>query len=120
MSSEAERRGSKRIEGIILVELDREGRHGVTRDMSERGLKIATRSVFNVGDRLEITIRAKTGSIDAKARVVRVDKSPEAETWPYHVALELDEGLPSDVLQEGEVAATLLGAASGPPARYDP
>ncbi len=114
--SGGERRTAERVEAIVLVQFDEQGRHGVTRDVSEKGLLIATRHHFSPGDRVEVTVHAQTGPMKVTARVVRVDETPPEEPWRYRVAMELSEPLPKDVLEEGmQAAATLLGRTSVPP-----
>jgi hypothetical protein len=116
--AEEERRRAERSPAVVLVQLDQEGRHGVTRDASKQGLLIATRYQFKVGDRLEVTVHAKTGAVKSNAKVVRVEETPPSEPWRYRLALELEEELPANVIQEGtKAAAILLGRASEPPAR---
>ena len=116
-SSEANRRASERVDAIVVVKLDEDGRHGVTRDVSEKGLLIATRSRFSPGDRLDLTVYAATGTMRANARVVRVDDTPPEEAWRYRLAVELEEPLPQDVIENGaRAAATLLRRPSEPPA----
>lgn len=106
--SEKERRAGERVEAIVVLQLDDEGRYGVTRDMSDRGLLIATRNEFQPGDRLEVTIQAKGDPLKRTARVVRVEKSPPNEEWPFHIAMELDEPLPPEVIEQGTKAAAIF------------
>ncbi len=102
---------------MVLVQFDDEGRHGVTRDVSTKGLLIATRYGFKVGDRLEVTIHAKSGSTKTRAKVVRVEETPPSEPWRYRIAMELDEELKTELIQEGAQAAALLlkRASTQPP-----
>jgi hypothetical protein len=112
-----ERRTSERVEAITLVELD-EGVHGVTRNVSGTGLLIATRAKFLAGDRLELTIHAKSGSFKTAGRVIRVDETGPDEPWRYRVAVHLDEPVPENVVEDGIAsAARLLGRASSMPPR---
>lgn len=101
-----ERRTKDRVEAIVILQLDENGRYGVTRDMSDRGLLMATRDELRPGDRLDVTILAKGQSLKRNARVVRVERTPPSEEWPFRVALELDEPLPKDVIEEGSRVAT--------------
>lgn len=115
-ASQDDRRAAERHEAVVVVQLDEAGRHGVTRDVSEKGLLIATRSEFAVGDRLEITVHANNGPFKAKARVVRVEETPPEEPWRFRIALELDEPLPHEVAEDGaRAAATLLRHSNSRP-----
>jgi hypothetical protein len=105
--ADSDRRTSQRVESIVVVALDSE-RHAVTRNASERGLLIATRSRFSPGDRIEVTVYGKSASLRTGARVVRVDETPPTESWRYRVALELDEVLPAELIEEGCAAAAQL------------
>ena len=117
--SENERRAGDRVEAIVVLQLDADGRYGVTRDMSDRGLLIATRTELQVGDRLEVTIQAKGQALKRSARVVRVQKAPPEEQWPFRIAMELDESLPPEVIEQGTKAAGIFqrpGSVRPPPA----
>lgn len=115
-SSEANRRTSERVEALVLVQFDEEGRHGVTRDVSDKGLLIATRCKFSPGDRLDLVVYADTGTLRANARVVRVDATPPGEAWSYRMAVELEAPLPQEVIDKGaRAAATLLRRPSDAP-----
>lgn len=113
-SGAGDRRAGTRVEALVVVKLGRD-KLGVTRNASERGLLIATRSRMSVGDRLELVIGATTGQIPVQGRVVRVDEPKDAE-WRYLVAVDLDETLPRDVLEHGqEAAGKLLRQPARPP-----
>lgn len=73
------------------------GRHGVTRDLSAKGLLIVTPSHFTKGDRLKITVHGTDGGVDVEGRVARVDENPisSPELWRYRVGVELDQPLPN-------------------------
>ena len=117
--SENERRAGARVEAIVVLQLDEQGRYGVTRDMSDRGLLIATRNELQVGDRLEVTIPAKGEALKRAARVVRVEMAPPKEEGPFRVAMELDESLPEEVVEQGTRAAAIFqrpGSQRPPPA----
>jgi len=103
-----ERRQSQRVEAIVVVELDKEGRHGVTRDVSEHGLLIATRFRFAPKDRLELTVHSADASFKTTATVVRVDENPPNEEWRYRIGVHLDDALPADVIEDGARAAAAL------------
>src|SRR5688572_25590419 len=105
---EDNRRAAERVEAMVLVQFDSEGRHGVTRDVSTKGLLIATRYAFRVGDRLEVTIHAKSGSTKTRAKVVRVEETPPSEPWRFRIAMELDEELKKETIEEGAEAAAVL------------
>jgi hypothetical protein len=105
---EADRRSVSRVDALVVVSLGEGRRHSVTRNVSERGLLIATRSKLEVGDRLELEMMTNSGTFSASGRVVRVDEPPGAE-WRYLVGLELDAALPHDVIEDGaDTAARLL------------
>lgn len=107
-SSGEDRRTSERVEALVLVQLGSDERYGVTRDVSERGLLIATRSSFAPDDRIDIVVHDASGPVRATARVVRVVETPPEETWRYRVALELDSPLPPHIVQKGADAAASL------------
>ncbi len=119
-SSGEDRRTSERVEALVLVQLGDDERYGVTRDVSERGLMIATRSSFVVGDRIEIVIHDATGPVRATARVVRVVETPPEEAWRYRVALELDAAISPEIVEHGAKAAATLLRHSKPPSRPPP
>ncbi len=113
--AEDNRRESERIESIVLVQLDAD-RHGIARNASSRGLLIATRSKLTAGDRIQITVRGRRESVETRARVVRVEETPPTEAWRYRVALELEDALPAELIEEGTAAAALfLRPGSIPP-----
>ena len=114
-TEEEERRTSGRVEALVLVQLGDKDDYGVTRDVSERGLLIATRSRFIVGDRIEVAVHGATGVVKANARVIRVQETPPEEPWRYRVALELDEPIPSQVVEHGARAAATLLRSKPPP-----
>ena len=100
-----ERRAAERVEAIVVLQLDEQGRYGVTRDMSDRGVLLATRQELQLDDRVHVVVHAKGQSLKRTARVVRVQKTAPNEEWPFRVAMELDEPLPTDVIEEGTRAA---------------
>ena len=105
--SENERRTAERLEAMVIVQLDEQGRYGVSRDVSERGLLIATREELRPEDRLQVVVHVKDQSLQRTARVVRVERTPPTEEWPFRAALELDEPLPKEVIDAGtQTAAT--------------
>jgi hypothetical protein len=109
-----EQRSAQRFDAIVVVSLDDKGSYGVARDASERGLLIATRHVLETGDRLNVTLQTSSGAIERSCRVVRVTVTPPEEAWRFRVALELDEPLPKETVDEGSrVAATFDEPAAG-------
>lgn len=95
------------MDAVVVVDLDA-GRLGVTRDVSEKGLLIATRYHFSAGDELVVTVVGPSGSVQRKAAVVRVDENAPNEEWRYRVAVALDEALPEAFIKDGMKAATQL------------
>lgn len=98
-----DRRGGPRTPAVVAVALESEtkpGRQGVTRDVSDNGLLIVTRSHFSKGDRVRIKLHARSTRLDVVGRVVRVDQNPisSPELWPYRVGVALDEPLPCAAL----------------------
>lgn len=107
-----DRRNTERVEALVVVQLGEDGRYGVTRDASDRGLLVATPVRYEPGDRLQIAVQDDAGVFRADARVVRVEETPPTETWRYRVALELDERLPRHIVDRGTEAKATLGFAS--------
>ena len=115
-TSDEERRSSNRVDAIVLVQVAESDRYGVSRDVSEKGVLIATRFRFTAGDRLELAIHGVNGVVTTMARVVRVETSPPEEAWAYQVALELDTPIPREIIEHGAKAATrLLPTSKLPP-----
>jgi hypothetical protein len=101
-----DRRGKPRTAAVLAVALESEtkvARHGVTRDLSTKGLLIVTPSHFAKGDRLRIKVHAGHVGVDVSGRVTRVDENPisSPELWRYRVGVELDEPLPVTLIDEG-------------------
>jgi hypothetical protein len=95
-----DRRQRPRTAAVLAVGLESDtkgGRHGVTRDLSPKGLLIVTPSHFAKGDRLKIKVHAGDGGVDVVGRVTRVDENPisSPELWRYRVGVELEEPLPA-------------------------
>jgi hypothetical protein len=107
-SPDSNRRGADRHEAVIVVALDHDGQFGVTRDVSESGLLIATRFKFNVGDEIELTLHRPTGPIEANGTVIRVEDTPPPAEWRYRIAVRIDIKLPDEAIKEGQQAATRL------------
>ena len=106
-----DRRGKPRTPAILAVALASEkkpSRHGVTRDLSSKGLLIVTPSHFEKGDRLEIKVHAGAVGVDVVGRVTRVDENPisSPELWRYRVGVELEEPLPVNLLDGERAYAT--------------
>ena len=106
--SDDNRRGGERHEAVIVVALDHDGAFGVTRDVSETGLLIATRFRYAIGDEIELTIPRPDGPIHANATVVRVEETPPPAEWRYRIAARIDIKLPSEAIEDGAKAATWL------------
>ena len=101
-----DRRGKPRHAAVLAVALESDtkpARHGVTRDLSANGLLIVTPSHFAKGDRLKITVHAGKIGLDVVGRVTRVDENPisSPELWRYRVGVELEEPLPTGVIDSG-------------------
>jgi hypothetical protein len=107
-SPDSNRRGAERQEAVIVVALDHDGQFGVTRDVSESGLLIATRCKFSVGDEIELTIHQPSGPIEANGTVIRVEDTPPPAEWRYRIAVRIDITLPEDAIAAGAQAATKL------------
>lgn len=106
-----ERRRKPRTPAIMAVALasaTKDGRHGVTRDISAKGLLVVTPSHFSKGDRLKITMHAGDVGVDVSGRVARVDENPisSPELWRYRVGIELDEPLPSSFTESETLRVT--------------
>ncbi|MDB4939097.1 MAG: hypothetical protein JWP87_6069 [Labilithrix sp.] len=90
---------------VLAVELSskaKPGRCGVTRNASGKGLLIVTPSRFSVGDELDVSVHVGTQAGRVAARVVRVEENGKesSEVWRYRLAVELEEKLPGELLQE--------------------
>lgn len=101
-----DRRTKPRTAAVLAVALESEtknGRHGVTRDMSSNGLLIVTPSHFAKGDRLKIQVHAGDIGVNVTGRVIRVDENPisSPELWRYRVGVELEEPLPTNLINAG-------------------
>jgi hypothetical protein len=107
-SSERDRRVAERQEAVIVVALDHDGLFGVTRDVSQSGLLIATRFRFTPGDQVELTIHQPDGPLEAIGTVVRVEETPPTDEWRYRVAMHIDIPLPEAAIAAGAQAATKL------------
>jgi len=102
------KRSSTRHVGIAVVTFDAnesDGRYGITRNLSEKGLLIATRTRIEVGERLTLTIRAPGVELRAEGHVLRVEKTDPSEPWPFRVAVALDTPLPAVLIEASEVLA---------------
>jgi hypothetical protein len=105
-SARDDRRQKPRTAAVLAVALESEtknGRHGVTRDLSSKGLLIVTPSHFAKGDRLKIKVHAGMAGVDVSGRVTRVDENPisSPELWRYRVGVELDQALPVSLIDSG-------------------
>jgi hypothetical protein len=115
-SGRNERRRSRRTAAVLAVGLEtarKRGRHGVTRDLSARGLLVITPSAFVCGERVEITLvqagmqagmqaGVHGGAVlrSLSGHVARVDENAisSPELWRYRIGIELDEPLPPELL----------------------
>jgi hypothetical protein len=103
---------------VLAVELSskaKPGRCGVTRNASGKGLLIVTPSRFSVGDELDVSVHfpeARTHTGRVGGRVVRVEENgrDSAETWRYRLAVELEETLPGELLEDARLRAPGAGA----------
>lgn len=103
-SARDERRGGSRTPAVLAVGLGSDakpGRHGVTRDLSAKGLLIVTPSRFMKGDHVKVTVHSTDGAVDVEGRVARVDENPisSPELWRYRLGIELDTPLPSGIVE---------------------
>ena len=103
-SARDERRGGNRTPAVLAVGLGSDakpGRHGVTRDLSEKGLLIVTPSRFMKGDHVKVTVHSTDGAVDVVGRVARVDENPisSPELWRYRLGIELDTPLPTGIVE---------------------
>ena len=102
MSAREDRRENSRTAAVLAVGLASDvkaARHGVTRDLSEKGLLVVTPSRFTKGDRLKITVHTTDASMEVEGRVARVVENPisSPELWRYRVGVELDQPLPTNL-----------------------
>jgi hypothetical protein len=100
-----DRREQPRLAAVLAVGLASDtkgGRHGVTRDLSAKGLLIVTPSHFVKGDRLKIKVHAGDHDMDVVGRVTRVDENPisSPELWRYRLGVELEQPLPLSLADE--------------------
>jgi hypothetical protein len=101
-----DRRRAERTPAVLAVALDtqeKHGRHGVTRDLSEKGLLVVTPSTFKPGDRVTVTVHAAGEGVNVSGQVKRVDENPisSPELWRWRVGIELDKPLPTDFVERG-------------------
>jgi hypothetical protein len=103
-----ERRAHARYAVPLAIQIDAEGRAeraGVLRNGSAGGVLFATRSHFQAGEKVEVTVRLPKGlAVLASCRVVRVADLATAYPWRFVVAAKFDEAAP--IL--GDVLRTLL------------
>jgi hypothetical protein len=90
-----DRRRAERTPAVLAVALDtneKQGRHGVTRDLSEKGLLV-----------VQVTVHAGAEDMNVTGKVMRVDENPisSPELWRWRVGIELDSPLPSDFVERG-------------------
>jgi hypothetical protein len=108
------RRSEPRMPVVLAVELSskaKPGRCGVTRNASGKGLLIVTPSRFSVGDELDLSVHVGTQRGRVAAKVVRVEENGKdsVEVWRYRLAVQLDDTLPDDLLEEARSRAPVSG-----------
>jgi hypothetical protein len=94
------------VPAVLAVGLDtdkKQGRHGVTRDLSDTGLLVVTPSSFKPGDRVRVTVHACGEDVNVSGVVARVEENPVSspELWRWRVGIALDTPLPSDFVERG-------------------
>src|SRR4051812_12546826 len=112
----AERRSKPRIPAFFAVELSsdaKQGRCGVTRNASHRGLLIVTPSKFSAEERIDLAVHAENTAARLRGRIVRVDENParSSELWRYRLAVELEEPLPEELLAFADAKSASMKAA---------
>lgn len=108
-----ERRSTPRKPAVLAVSLDTEdrtGRHGVTRDLSAKGLLIVTPSRFSPGERVGVKVLAGGIETSARGRIARVEQNPisSPELWRYRVGVALEDTMPMDLIEQS-VGRSVLG-----------
>lgn len=103
-----DRRRAARTAAVLAVGLQNESkqaRHGVTRDLSAKGLLVVTPSTFKLGDRVEVTLHAGGADLNVAGHVARIDENPVSspELWRWRVGIELDTPLPSEFVERGTI-----------------
>lgn len=112
-----DRRREKRTAAVLAVALDtteKQNRHGVTRDLSTKGLLVVTPSAFKRGDKVQVTVHAGGEDVAVVGHVARVDENPVSspELWRWRVGIELEAALPSDFVERGIRVSRLPPSAS--------
>ena len=106
-SAKDDRRHDTRAPAIFAVALSsdrKQGRCGVSRNASERGLLVVTASRFTAEDRLEVSVHVGDERAQRCGRIVRIDENSREsqETWRYRLAIELDEPLPPALIERAQ------------------
>jgi hypothetical protein len=101
-----DRRRAERTPAVLAVALDtdeKHRRHGVTRDLSDKGLLVVTPSTFKRGDRIQVTVHAAGEDVNVTGQIMRVDENPisSPELWRWRVGIELDAPLPTGFVERG-------------------
>lgn len=115
MSQSAERRRHPRVPAFCAVELssaEKPKRCGVTRDASERGLRVVTPSRFAIGDELSLAVYLDGEEMRLSGRAVRIEENgyDSDEPWRYRLSIALDGEIPEDALTvAADSAARLFG-----------
>ena len=93
--TESNHRRATRIPVYAAIGIDtdeREGRAGITRNVSERGLLFHSMSRFALGEKLELVYRSPNTRQDTRlpARVVRVASDLGDTSFPHLTAVEFE------------------------------
>lgn len=101
-----DRRRAERKPAVLAVALDsgeKRGRHGVTRDLSSKGMLVVTPSSFKLGDRVEVTVHAGSEGVALVGHIARIDENPVSspELWRWRVGIELDAPIPPEFVERG-------------------
>ena len=116
MSDGSERRRNERHVACVPVHIYDQSRHdqpglpshtALIRELSVSGAQILTRTMYEVGARIELDlfIRDTENADPAAGRVVRCERRKERGLWPIVVAIEFDEPLTAFESEIRELAA---------------
>lgn len=122
MSEDNERRSSRRHLACIpahAAKKDGDPKLSVIRELSVSGAQLLTSVLPEVGAemdlRLYIHLDAPEQSEHVFAKVVRVEKRPRGDFWPYLVAVHFDTALSGLDHEIAELAAHQASLFGGPP-----
>ena len=112
-----DRRREKRTAAVLAVALDsndKQNRHGVTRDLSTKGLLVVTPSSFKRGDKVQVTVHAGGEDLAVTGKVARVDENPVSspELWRWRVGIELEAPLTPAFVERGIEVSRVRATAS--------